>query len=171
LFQLNKWFYNFLTNEKLIWIHLYDTIIDRLNYEERKLIHLNEIPNFNQVFKMINDIRHSPNPQIRFQNDDQMVATLEEDQPSIPSEMDTLFDEENEYDRMVVDLNRDILLNDLENYDNSFISNIDQVRPHLVIYHLPKNHMDLYSYDISNFHKLSCHECRVSNYIIKNNCN
>jgi len=104
---------------------------------------------------MLNDIRH-------YQNDDQQVVSLEEDQTDVLSETNSLFDEENEYDRLVVDLNRDVLLNDLENYDNSFITNLDQVCPHLVIYHLPKNHLDLYSYDISNFYKLSCRECRVS---------
>jgi len=115
---------------------------------------------------MLNDIHSQSYHQPRIQNDDQQVATLEEDRPlphlPDPFSIDNFEAfEENEYDRLVVDLNRDILLNDLENYDNSFITNLDRVQPHLVIYNLPEQPINQLCYEISNFHKLSSNECRV----------
>ncbi|ORX55924.1 hypothetical protein BCR36DRAFT_466901, partial [Piromyces finnis] len=155
-----------LTHEKLIWIHLYETIIDRLNYEDRELIHVNEIPNFNHIFKMLNDIHSTSSHQPRLQNDDQQVATLEEDRPTTPLITDPFlidnFEEfdDHEYDRLIIDINRDVLLNDLENYDNSLITTIDRVQPHLVIFNLPERQKNILSFDITNFHKLSYMNCR-----------
>ena len=67
---------------------------------------------------------------------------------------------------MMIDLNRDIFLNNTEGFENSLLTNSNQVQPHLFIYNIAKNNIDFISYNLSKLHQLSCNDCRVSIYIL-----